>query len=287
SVYAGLLWWPIDTAREVLPAWQELTASGLPDEFTTVFRFMRFPPVPDVPEPVRGRPFVVIDVIHLGSPAEADALLAPLRRLRPAADTVRTISMPALSHLHMDPAQPVAGAGNGLMLGSLPPPALDEITHLAGPGAEAPLLAVELRHADGEMRRAGPGNGALAAIDAEYALPAAGPAGAPGVTSATVAAVQTVMSAMAPWAAPQTYLNFTGASRGPASFWTPQAYDPPRPVKAPLDPGQRSRANPPNPPADDGPAGQAAAADPAAAPAPRAAGPHAGPAPGSPPQPAR
>jgi len=282
SVYAGLLWWPIDAAREVLPAWQELTASGLPDEFTTVFRFMRFPPVPDVPEPVRGRPFVVIDVIHLGSPAEADALLAPLRRLRPAADTVRTISMPALSHLHMDPAQPVAGAGNGLMLGSLPPPALDEITHLAGPGAESPLLAVELRHADGEMRRARPGNGALAAIDAEYALTAAGPAGAPGVTSATVAAVQTVMSAMAPWAAPQTYLNFTGASRGPASFWTPQAYDRLRRIKAAVDPGELIRANHPIPPADDITAGQASAGDPMAA-----AWPAAGPATWRPLQPAR
>src|SRR5262249_56129171 len=92
--------------------------------------------------------------------------------------------------------------------------------------------------AEGEMRRARPGNGALAAIDAEYALTAAGPAGAPGVTSATVAAVQTVMSAMAPWAAPQTYLNFTGASRGPASFWTPQAYHPLRRIQAAVDPAE-------------------------------------------------
>src|SRR5262249_56857980 len=96
---------------------------------------------------------------------------------------------------------------------------------LAAPAREPVWVPGDLPRADGEMRRARPGTGARAAIDAEYALTAAGPAGAPGVTSATVAAVQTVMSAMAPWAAPQTYLNFTGASRGPASFWTPQAYD--------------------------------------------------------------
>src|SRR5262249_41094825 len=70
---------------------------------------------------------------------------------------------------------------------------------------------------------------------------------------------------MAPWAAPQTYLNFTGASRGPASFWTPQAYDRLRRIKAAVDPGELIRANHPVPPADDSPAGQASAGDPTAA----------------------
>src|SRR5262249_14078699 len=152
----------------------------------------------------------------------------------------------------------------------------------AGPGAESPLLAVELRHADGEMRRARPGNGALAAIDAEYALSAAGPAGAPRVTSATAAAVQTVMSAMAPRAAPQTDLNFTRGSRRPARLWPPEAYDRLRRIKAAVDPGELIRANHPVPPADDSPAGQASAADPMAA-----TWPAAGPATWRPLQPAR
>src|SRR5271166_2503426 len=82
EVYAGLLWWPAepgsDTAAEVLQAWRELTQCGLPEEFTTSARLMNFPPVPDLPDHLRGRSFVVIDVIHLGEPAEADRLLAPL-----------------------------------------------------------------------------------------------------------------------------------------------------------------------------------------------------------------
>jgi FAD/FMN-containing dehydrogenase len=49
EVYAGLMWWPADAGSEVLPAWQELTRSGVPDEFTTVFRFLRFPSLPDIP----------------------------------------------------------------------------------------------------------------------------------------------------------------------------------------------------------------------------------------------
>ena len=110
EVYAGLLWWPAEAgsemATEVLQAWRELTQCGLPEEFTTSARLINFPPVPDLPDHLRGRSFVVIDVIHLGAPAEADRLLAPLRALRPVTDTIQMIPATALSHLHMDPERP-------------------------------------------------------------------------------------------------------------------------------------------------------------------------------------
>jgi FAD/FMN-containing dehydrogenase len=249
EAYAGLLWWPIDASGEVLHAWQELTQSGLPDEFTTVFRYMRLPALPDVPEPVRGRWFAVVDAIHLGTPTEADALLGPLRRLRPVADTVQTISMPALSHLHMDPAHPVPSVSNGLMLAGLPAEAVTELIRAAGPQTGSLLQAVELRHVGGEMRRARPGNGALAAVDAEYGLHAVGMAPTPEAAKAVGCGVEAVMSAMAPWAAGQTYLNFTDTSRDPRGFWAPQAYERLRRIKAAVDPADMIRANHPIPPA--------------------------------------
>src|SRR5215470_12566082 len=75
EVYAGLLWWPAGAAAQVLQAWRELTQRGLPDEFTTTARLMNFPPIPDIPEQIRGQSFTVIDVIHLGAPADADHLV--------------------------------------------------------------------------------------------------------------------------------------------------------------------------------------------------------------------
>ena len=245
EVYAGLLWWPMHRASEVLHAWQELTHSGLPDEFTTTFRFMRFPALPDVPEPVRGRWFAVVDAIHLGTLAEADALLAPLRRLRPLTDTVRTITMPALSHLHMDPEHPVPGVGDGLMLADLPAEAVSKITGVASAETGSLLQVVELRHAGGEMRRARPGNGALAAVDAEYGLFAVGMAPTPEAATAVGYGAAAVMSAMAPWAAGQMYLNLAETSRDTRSFWTPQAYERLRRVKAAVDPADMIRANHP------------------------------------------
>ena len=84
QVYAGVLWFPIERAGEVLHAWRELTHSdALPDELTTVGRLLQLPPIPEIPEPVRGKSFVIVEALHVGDPAQADELLAPLRALGP------------------------------------------------------------------------------------------------------------------------------------------------------------------------------------------------------------
>jgi FAD binding domain-containing protein/berberine-like enzyme len=250
KAYAGLMWYPVERASEVLHAWRELTQSGLPDAFTTTARLMNFPPITDIPEPIRGQSFAIIDVIHLGAPAQADALLAPLRALGPVMDTVGAIPAPSLGHLHMDPEHPVPAKGDGLLLSSLPARAIDQLLTAAGPGTGSPLLATELRHLGGELRRPRPGNGALAAIDAGYALFAAGIARASDAAQVVEAGVAAVTSAMTPWAARQMYLNFAETRRDPASFWRPHAYHRLRRIKAAKDPHNVIRANHPIPPAD-------------------------------------
>jgi hypothetical protein len=250
EVYAGLLWWPIAAAPDVLQAWRELTQSGLPDEFTTTARLMRFPAIAEIPEPVRGGSFVVIDVIHLGSQAEADQILTPLRALQPATDTLHVMPARQLGHLHMDPEQPTPVAGDGLLLDTLPPAAIDGLIKLAGPDADTPLLQVELRHLGGELRRARPGNGALAALDADYVLFCVGLVTGPESAAAVTGSVSSIEAAMTPWAARQNYLNFSETSENdPASFWNPQAYDRLRRIKAAVDPQDRIRSNHPIPPA--------------------------------------
>src|SRR6516162_3399626 len=145
--YAGVLFYPIERGSEVLHAWRDLTHSdSVPDELTTVGRFLRLPPIPEIPEEVRGKSFVIVEAYHVGDPAHADELLAPLRALGPVNDTIQTVPMPALSHLHMDPEQPVPGFGDGLMVAELPARAIDAFVEVAGQNARFPLLTVELRH---------------------------------------------------------------------------------------------------------------------------------------------
>ena len=247
QAYAGILWYPIERGGEVLHAWRELTEAEPPEELTTVGRFLQLPPIPEIPEAVRGKSFVVIEAYHVGDPAQADELLEPLRALGPVNDTVQTVPMPALSHIHMDPEQPVPGFGDGLMLGELPAAAVDALVGAAGATAAFPLLSVELRHLEGELGRARPGNGALAALEARYAMYAVGATPAPELETPVRAQVQTVTEAMRPWQSRQDYLNFAETTRDPGAFWSEPAYDRLRAIKADVDPDELIRSNHPVP----------------------------------------
>jgi FAD/FMN-containing dehydrogenase len=105
ELYAGALFWPLERAGEVLHTWRELVVAA-PDELTSLGRLMQFPPIPEVPEPFRGRAFVLVEAAHCGPEADGAALLQPLRALGPETATLATIPVDGLSELHMDPPQP-------------------------------------------------------------------------------------------------------------------------------------------------------------------------------------
>jgi UDP-N-acetylenolpyruvoylglucosamine reductase len=249
QAYAGVLWYPIERGSEVLHAWAELTRAPIPHELTTVGRFLKLPPIPQIPEPVRGKSFAIVEAYHLGDPAQADQLLAPLRALGPVNDTITTVPVPALSHLHMDPEQPAPGTGDGMLIDQLPGDAVDAFVQATGPAAAFPLTSVELRHLGGEFRQARPGHGALASIDAQYGLHAVGMTPVPDLVAPVTAQVEAVKGALAPWAAGQMYLNFAETQHPAAPFWTEQAYQRLRQIKANVDPGDLIRSNHPIPPA--------------------------------------
>ncbi len=240
EVYAGILWFPIERAAEVLQTWREITQSDLPDSLTTVGRILQLPPLPMIPEPVRGKSFAIVEVIQVGSPFEAEAHIAPLRKLGPAMDTLAMVPLEALSHLHMDPEEPVPGAGTGTMLAELTPEAIDAFVDVV-PGS--PLLSAEIRHIGGELKRARPEHGALAAIDAEYAVFAVGMAPTPEAKVSTEIAAHTVKQVLEPWAARHMYLNFAEGSEDARTFWSEQAYHRLRRIKAKVDPTGLIRSN--------------------------------------------
>jgi hypothetical protein len=248
QAYAGILWYPIERGPEVLHAWRELTQSDLPDELTTVGRFLNLPPIPEIPEPVRGKSFAIIEAYHLGDPVHADDLLAPLRTLGPLNDTITTVQMPALTQMHMDPERPVPAGGDGLMVDHLTTEALDAFVEVAGAHAQFPLTSIELRHLGGELRRKRPEHGALASLDADYAMGAVGMVSAPELEVPVRTQVEAVQAALAPSAARQMYLGFAETQQDAATFWTEQAYHRLRRIKTAVDPDDLIHSNHPIPP---------------------------------------
>src|SRR5262249_57200100 len=122
------------------------------------------PPVPDIPEPVRGKSFVVVEAASLLGPDASDELLRPLRELGPDMDTFATIPVQELKHLHMDPDHPVQAHGDGMLLSEFNDAAIDALVAIAGAGSGSPLLTLEVRHAGGALARQAPGAGAPSSI---------------------------------------------------------------------------------------------------------------------------
>jgi hypothetical protein len=232
GVYAGVLWFPVERAREVLRAWRDWTEI-VPDEMTSVGRILQFPPLPDLPDPIRGKSFVVVEAIWSGDEAEGERLVAPLRALGPVMDTVKPTPMTELSKLHMDPEQPVPGAGDGGMLTSVEDDVLERF--VAG-SVGAPLLSAEIRQLGGAVARAEPHHGAVAAFEAPYSWFAIGIAPTPEAKKAAHAAAQGLRNALEPWASTHTYLNFCETRRDASTLFSETAYHRLRRVKTVYDP---------------------------------------------------
>jgi FAD/FMN-containing dehydrogenase len=239
EVYAGMLLWPIERAREVLHAWREWTAT-VPDSFTTSARLLHMPPMPELPDFLRGRSLVVIDGAAVGDEIESAKVLAPLRALKPEIDTFAMVPPVALSYIHMDPEQPVPAMGDGVMIDALPAAAVDALVDI-GDTPDSPLLMVEVRHLGGALARQG--NGALGRFQGAYMTFAVGMVLDPAVVGLLEAQIALVNGAMAQYGSGRRYLNLSEAAVDPVAFFGEEAYARLREVKTAVDPLELFRGN--------------------------------------------
>ena len=221
ELYAGDLFFPIQRAPEVLDAWRAWT-DAVPDEVTSIGRIMRFPALPDVPEPVRGRAFAMVEAAYLGDAGAGAELTEPLRRLGPELDTFATIPAPALGQLHMDPPDPVPNEGDGALLTGFPPAAIDALNAVAGPDADTQLTSVEVRHLGGELARPAPGEAGQPTVEASHLMWAVSATPSPEVAAAVRRDARAVKAALADWHASYDYYNAVEV-QAPASAVLPAA----------------------------------------------------------------
>ncbi len=219
EIYAGALFWPMEQAREVLNGWRDWT-EGAPEDVTSCGRLLSLPPLPVIPEPLRGGSFAVVEIAYLGGAENGDALIAPLRALRPTMDTVAMMPAAQLSRMHMDPEFPVPAVGDGFQLRACPPEALEALIAVAGAGSGSPLLSVEVRHVGGALARAPEDAGALATMPGTYAGFAVGLTPDRSAEQAADARVRAVQDAVAPWQADLGYPNFAEHPDHPAVFFS-------------------------------------------------------------------
>jgi FAD/FMN-containing dehydrogenase len=244
EIFAGALLFPVEQASEVLHGWLDWTAR-MPEEMTSVGRLMNFPPIPEVPEPVRGKSFAVLEVIYCGDPADGAELVAPLRELGSAAmDTVQAQAPAGIEDLHMDPPTPVPYTSEALQTHDLPAEAIDSLVEAVGPGSDSQLASVELRHGGGALSRAPQDAGALATLPGSFIAVGVGFVPEPAAMAPNRAWLGAFKAALEPYDAGR-YFNFVEETFDITKIFPPEVLVRLREVKQRYDPENLFHSNHP------------------------------------------
>jgi UDP-N-acetylenolpyruvoylglucosamine reductase len=249
TAYAGVMLFPVERAAEVLKAWVAWT-QDVPDEVTSIGSILNVPPMEEIPEMLRGKSFVRVEAVFLGSEADGVELLRPLRGLGPMMDTFGMVSSIEISRLHMDPeGQVPAAMSDHQLIDRIDDAGIDRLVELAGAGSSSPLVMVELRHVGGALHRSAPRHGAADVLPGEFMAFAVGIPVVPELAAAIETDLGLLRDALAPYDTQRTYLNFVERAVDPAAFYGEEAYARLRAVKAAVDPDELLRANHPIRPA--------------------------------------
>jgi hypothetical protein len=232
QVYAGCLFWPIELATRILGSWRDWI-EGVPVECTSLGRMLQLPDLPFLPDRLRGRSFVLVELAFIGTEAEGSAILRPLRALAPEIDTVAMIPTSELSAVNMDPEMPVPYAGEGILLEGVSSGTIDALVEAF---VGSPLLHVEVRHLGGAAAVSSPDHGLLDAIEQPFVLFTFGLTPDPDVHAAVDHHVRHLLDGVRPWDSGRRYLNFAESRMDPRSIYG-AGTDRLRGIRAAHDPG--------------------------------------------------
>ncbi|GII05636.1 FAD-binding oxidoreductase [Planobispora takensis] len=215
SLYGGGLYYAAEDASRVLHAYRTWTGT-LPESVTTSVAMLRLPPLPELPEPLRGRFVVHLRFACLGDDRQAEALLAPMREVaQPVFGAVGRMPYSLIDTVHDDPVDPMPACERGTLLRELTRETVDTMLAVAGPDAEVPLAVVELRQLGGALAREPKEPNAVGGRDAAFSLLVIG-APVPELMAVVVpGCVQATVDALAQWSTGGALLNFQGGAIEP------------------------------------------------------------------------
>ena len=227
GLHGGAVYFAGRDARVVLHRYATW-APTLPDASTTSIALLRLPDVPGVPEPLRGTLSVHLRWAHLGGSDEGDALLAPMRAAAPALlDLIAAMPYSDTLSIFNDPIGPMPSWSTGVFLDSLPAAAVNALLAAAGPGADVPLVMVELRHLGGALSRLPLNPNSVGGRDAAFALGVVGPLPAP-LRDIVPAVAAEVVGALGQWQVatrPINYLHENASTERIGRAWSAEDLD--------------------------------------------------------------
>jgi hypothetical protein len=210
TLYGGDLIYPMEKAKEVLGVFARWT-KNLPDEWSTGVAFLNVPPLPAVPEPLRGKSVIALRGCYCGgNPEDGEEFLRPVREElgETIMDTFGPMPFAALDAISMDPVDPMGARQHSEMLGELSPDAIETLVEVAGAGSGSPLILLELRQLGGALKRTADHLSTMGMGESRFIMNGIGPAFTPEMAEGVLAYLTSVAEATRPFQTGDTYVNF-------------------------------------------------------------------------------
>jgi hypothetical protein len=238
DVYAGMAMFDAARAADAMAVYREW-ALDEPDASNCQLVIAQLPPVPEMPEPIRGKRVLILRAFHLGTAEEAESLLAPLREAagQPLLDGMRATTFADAAAM-MPPPPPSVSVMSFNLFRRVP----DEVIAAAVEAGGA-VSGVELRHWGGAMARPAEDAGPIGHRDVPFSVVVAAQAPDPSAADGLSAAVDAVAEGIRPHAAGGSFLNFLGDPDRTADAYTLDDYRRLSEIKATWDPDNVFRGN--------------------------------------------
>jgi FAD/FMN-containing dehydrogenase len=260
TVFAGNLIYPVSLAKTIFARYRDWIASA-PEELTSSIVIMNFPPIPAVPEFLRGQTAVIIRGCYTGPVKEGQALLQSwLDWQAPIANLWHAMPFSEAGTISNDPKDPSPGVSSGAWLRDLSDETIDAlIQYGVSVNGSSPLVVTEVRHVSGAMARVDKHASAFGNRDASLLLSLIGMAPTPEAAQAVRQHIGQLKTALQPHLTGGVYMNFLEGQE--ARERTPDAYLPENyrrlmAIKAQYDPDNFFRFSFDIPPVKNAPDGE-------------------------------
>jgi hypothetical protein len=210
AVYGGNAFYPVEKAGEVLDLYARWSAD-LPDEMTTAVAFMNIPPLPDIPEPLRGGSFAVVRGCYSGAnPEDGEEMFRPVREGLgdPVMGTFGVMPVAAMDAISMDPVDPMGSVQHSEMLRDLSPEPIEALLEVAGPESGSPLIMLEIRQLGGAVARTPGRLSPMGRGEAGYIMNGVGVTFTPEMAEAVKGHLARVTEVTREHQTGETYVNF-------------------------------------------------------------------------------
>lgn len=155
DIFGGGVFFDGSAALDVVHAYRHWLES-LDDRTSTSIALLHLPPVPQLPEVLRGRYVVHLRIAHIDDTAsdlagDGRRILEPMLSFPILLDTVGILRPEQLPVIHMDPVAPTNVTNRGVLIPELTDDAIEIASrHAVSGGADAPRM-IEFRHLGGAM----------------------------------------------------------------------------------------------------------------------------------------